>query len=1306
MKKLIAIVLSLALILSAFGASLTVSAETVTYYVSDSGSDSNDGLSAETPLKTIGAVNVLSLSSGAKVLFECGSIWRGETLVCQEGVYYGSYGQGEKPAFYGSYENYAREEYWELTDVSCVYKTTFTIEEDIGAIVFDNGQQIGVRYINNEKPSNLWGNGMFIYSNTDKCVYLRCTSGNPGEIYSDIEFIQHWELIDGNNANNVTIEDITLKYANFGYNALDSQSNITLRGLEIAYIGGRYKSDGSVRLGNGIQFYGNNFSDITVDKCIVTQCYDTAFTCQMYGGRDVSFKNVNVTDCEFSYCYWTVEMWYRPYNEYIDYATISNVNFTGNTFAYAGYGFGSGYPYIADPLRFWNDGANSATLVNNMIFDNYNATPDVNFTDNTFCVSKDYLFYSSYDMDFSGNTYIVDDNTKTGMLGGTTDKTLISELDSLSFEPDAEIKYMGEITSTSSNFAYNVMENGDFETVYGEISEPTEYITNGSFDNDGDGWAVPYGDWSVITDSSTGDKMVKITPYACNLRQLDIELPAGKYVLSFEAKSDNADYTSEVLVDYVNDTNVKVLSTTFDIKSAGFITYTFEFVVETAGKYNVKIGKNGGDPQNKYIDNVSLTECIEPEEFITNGSFDDGTNGWTVPYGDWSIITDSSTGDKMVKITPYACNLRQLDIELPAGTYELSFSAKSDNADYTSEVLVDYANDTTITALSSTFDIKSSGFNTYTFTFEVGTAGKYNVKIGKNGGDPQNKYIDDVSLTVFKENAFEEEKGANLLDEDGWYCESNLIYSTDKIHGERSLNTTSASVEGAFTVRESVPYKLSWWYKGASSVTVTDENGAVLCEKAFSSEDWEYYEYYFTTPENCKRLRITLSGESLYDEFVLSPYPEYNIYEYENGMIAASDKWFVKGENIEFFAYQKKGYSLNSAEACQNVSGSVLSATLTDETDCYTVKTENENIAFCGNFVLGNLYAISVSEDILHATVTIAENAMEGDNVLFTITPENGYVMKEGSLKVYTEEQNIDVTTVSDVEYSFIMPSSNVVVYAEFEYKNSVEKGTIDLITNGDFDDGNNAWTVPYNEGKWGVITDSSNGNSMMKIQAYQSNLRQLDIYLSAGTYVLSFRAKSDDADFSSPVLVDGTATVLSSDFDFKCSGFNTYTFTFEVENAGNYNVKLGGNGSDKYNKYFDDVKLLTTYSVYLDSQEVLMTDDMIYGINEGITPEQLTEKFILENAELKYSTSETIGTGDTVTLVVCNKEIWTKPTSVIGDVNSDGEVNVLDLIVLKKYVVGARQLNFVELQSAKIEDKETVSATSLIALRKMLLNK
>ena len=62
-----------------------------TYYISNSGSDSNAGTSSSSPWKTIAKVNSVSESSGSTVLFQSTGTWH-EQLTAQAGVTYGSYG--------------------------------------------------------------------------------------------------------------------------------------------------------------------------------------------------------------------------------------------------------------------------------------------------------------------------------------------------------------------------------------------------------------------------------------------------------------------------------------------------------------------------------------------------------------------------------------------------------------------------------------------------------------------------------------------------------------------------------------------------------------------------------------------------------------------------------------------------------------------------------------------------------------------------------------------------------------------------------------------------------------------------------------------------------------------------------------------------------------------------------------------------------------------------------------------------------------------------------------------------------------
>lgn len=74
------------------------------YYVSVDGSDSNDGLSPETPWAGIEAVNGTAMQPGDTVCFRRGDVFRGY-VYAHAGVRYTAYGSGEKPRIYGSPED-------------------------------------------------------------------------------------------------------------------------------------------------------------------------------------------------------------------------------------------------------------------------------------------------------------------------------------------------------------------------------------------------------------------------------------------------------------------------------------------------------------------------------------------------------------------------------------------------------------------------------------------------------------------------------------------------------------------------------------------------------------------------------------------------------------------------------------------------------------------------------------------------------------------------------------------------------------------------------------------------------------------------------------------------------------------------------------------------------------------------------------------------------------------------------------------------------------------------------------------------
>ena len=110
----------------------------LTYYVSQQGSDQNDGLSPETPIKSLDKVNSMELNRGDAVLFRRGDLWRGQ-LKTRPAVSYSAYGTGPKPRLYGSPFDAAKTGKWEETDKKGVYAFSEHIAKDIGTLVFDEG---------------------------------------------------------------------------------------------------------------------------------------------------------------------------------------------------------------------------------------------------------------------------------------------------------------------------------------------------------------------------------------------------------------------------------------------------------------------------------------------------------------------------------------------------------------------------------------------------------------------------------------------------------------------------------------------------------------------------------------------------------------------------------------------------------------------------------------------------------------------------------------------------------------------------------------------------------------------------------------------------------------------------------------------------------------------------------------------------------------------------------------------------------------------------------------------------------------
>ena len=213
------------------------------YYVSNDGNDDNDGLTPETAWQTISRLAQEAggweregvLKPGDAVFFRRGDIFRDQNFhLGTDGLTFSAYGEGEKPIFTTSSENGSGGEKWELIYEDNTGKRIWQYYRDmsdVSRLILNDGEAITTRiyefydgngYISCE-ATGWWQHeaegvtlldtllpledsmieDLTIISRPERfegwdyidCgvgpLYLRCDSGNPGELFDSIEFTEY-----------------------------------------------------------------------------------------------------------------------------------------------------------------------------------------------------------------------------------------------------------------------------------------------------------------------------------------------------------------------------------------------------------------------------------------------------------------------------------------------------------------------------------------------------------------------------------------------------------------------------------------------------------------------------------------------------------------------------------------------------------------------------------------------------------------------------------------------------------------------------------------------------------------------------------------------------------------------------------------------------------------------------------------------------------------------------------------------------------------------------------------------------------
>ena len=355
-----------------------------TYYVSSvNGSTSANGTSPETAWKN--CYQIKGLKAGDAVLFECGSEFR-ERVQLISGVTYATYGEGEKPVFYGSI-NASQKNLWrEVSGVSNLYQYNGTISasDDIGSIVFNGGEAWGIKIqeiykwvdgkiswtenkslaltnasnglktfdkipsftLSDGKDLGKYGKIDLAYFQDGTKLYLYSTEGNPAERFSSIELSSHVRVFYGNNISNVTIANINFFGGSF---AIRTQvcDNLVVKNCGFEFIGGHVQADYEnsarnyqTRLGNAIENW-NECKGMTVENCYFNQIYDTAMTTQSNtDGTDM--VNIVYRNNVMENMVYAIELWSSGGNNQT--CNFTNVTIEGNVCRDLGVGMTSQRP--------------------------------------------------------------------------------------------------------------------------------------------------------------------------------------------------------------------------------------------------------------------------------------------------------------------------------------------------------------------------------------------------------------------------------------------------------------------------------------------------------------------------------------------------------------------------------------------------------------------------------------------------------------------------------------------------------------------------------------------------------------------------------------------------------------------------------------------------------------------------------------------------------------------------------------------------------------------------------------------------
>lgn len=216
------------------------------YYVSNSGSDNNEGISLSKPWQTLTKINTFRFSPGDVVRFQRGSVWHQLLRPCS----------GSEKA-----DLNRQNEFW-----------------------YDDSSRV-LKMYSKSNPAKMFKDV--------ECALAKPVINVDNASYVILEGLQAAyggaDGIKGESTNHITIRDCDIYFV----------------GGACQY--GKIKNGQKVRFGNGIQFWNSARNNI-VENCRIWEVYDTGISNQgRVSGNiqsNIIYRNNKIWNCEYSFEYW------------------------------------------------------------------------------------------------------------------------------------------------------------------------------------------------------------------------------------------------------------------------------------------------------------------------------------------------------------------------------------------------------------------------------------------------------------------------------------------------------------------------------------------------------------------------------------------------------------------------------------------------------------------------------------------------------------------------------------------------------------------------------------------------------------------------------------------------------------------------------------------------------------------------------------------------------------------------------------------------------------------------------------------